>query len=393
MYKYNTKVAIIFIFLLFLINPICGILLATLFACRDRDEGFVKALIFLNILYVCALNTTKVPENDMIRYLLHYEYVPINGYKETLMWTGRLRDVLYSSLVYLLYYVTFGNQYLFIFLITFAEYWFMSMAIFKFGKEYHLPKYLIITELLILFFFTQYFGLTFHLVRQVLATCIFFYALTFRSISFRKFLLWSIVSLGIHSSIGVLVVMSILPMMKRRLRLIEIGYLVLFAAFFVVIASTFAAFLLDNFEVEGSIEYTLSRAAGMEGAADNTAGMQLTGLVFSVITLILCLIEWGEKSDMKYPIVINLALATALMVIGLTSSPLIQYRFYFFLYSFFPLLIPLFLRKKIELSKMFCFAMVAFLMVLFYVRLNHVFQFAPVEQALFSPYPFLIKLF
>lgn len=378
--------------LVFIINPLLGIFLASLIAIGNKSIDGVKPLMVFAILYLCALNTTKVPESDMVRYLQQYELVPSVGYWETVMWAGTVKDILYSTLVYLLYYATFGNHYFFIIVITFIEYWFIFMAIYKFGKEYNLPKYIIVVEVLILSFFVQFFSLTLHLIRQMLATCIFFYALTFRNTSIKKFWLFSIVAMGFHSSVGVLVLLSVIPATKRRLKSFEIGYLILFALFFVVILSFFAHFILGSFDVGGSVEYTLSRAANMEGAQDNTAGMSRIGLVFSIATIILCMIERGEKKEMKYPVIVNIAFVMAFIVVGLSASPLIQYRFFFFLYSFFPLLLPLFMRKNEIVSKTICIMAVALMMVWFYARLNHVFEYAPVEEALLYPYPMLIQL-
>ena len=302
--------------ILFLFNPLGGIIAAALCACSYKNDNSIKLLMVLAMLYLCAMNTTKVPENDMYRYLAMFENVPYTGYFGTLISfnhsAAAVKDAAYGTLVYILYYLTFGNQYLFIFIVSFLGYWFMFMAIFKFGKESKLPSYMIVTQVMILSFFTQYFSMTFHLVRQVFAACIFIYALTFRNTSFLKYALWCIVAIATHSSVVLIVAFSFVPMMKRRLKMVELVYLALFAAFSVVIISSFAEFLLDTVELDDSMEYTLNRAANMEGAEDSTGAIKFVGFVLTIVAIILFYIEWKRSGKMLYPIVINIVLVVAL---------------------------------------------------------------------------------
>ena len=384
------------IVILFLFNPLGGIIVAALCACFYKNDNCIKLLMILAMMYLSAMNTTKVPENDMYRYLAMFENVPYNGYYGTLISfnhsAAAVKDAAYGTLVYILYYLTFGNQYLFIFIVSFLGYWFMFMAIFKFGKESKLPNYMIVTQILILSFFTQYFSMTFHLVRQVLATSVFFYALTFRVSSVKKYLAWCFLSASIHSSIVLVIAFSLLPMMTRRLKSIEIGALALFAAFSVFIISSFAEFLLDTVEFEDSMEYTLNRAANMEGAEDSTKGLQLLGIILTLVSMALCLIERNMKKKMIFPIVVNMGLAMSFMTFGLSASPLLQYRFFFYMYSFLPFIYLIIVRKAKGFAKPLCFITVALLIFRFYITYDKVFEYVPVEEALLNPYPLLIKL-
>ncbi len=391
----NDETIILFSSVLFLINPLISILLTAYFAYTYKSEKFIKVLMIFSMLYLCALNTTKVPENDMMRYLESYQRVPRFSLEGFLMRSGLMKEVAYQTLVYILYYVTIGNQYLFIFVVSFLGYWFMFMSIFKFGKEYNLPIYIIVTEVLFLSFFLQYFSLTFHLIRQVLATSVFIYALTFRNTSFWRYLLFCFFAILFHSAVGILVFLSIIPIMKRRLKMKEIGLFIVFAAFCIIILTTFASYALFILESEESnqMTYALSRVAGMEGAHDSTTfGLGRLSISLSIIMIILCMIERNKKKAMYYPVVVNVCLVMSFMILGLSASPLVQLRFFFFVYSFLPLLFPIFLREKINISKAICFVTIVVLIVLFYARLNHVFEYVSEEEALLLPYPSLIKL-
>ena len=389
---------IIAIAILFLFNPLGGIIVAALCACSYKNDNSIKLLMVLAMMYLCAMNTTKVEENDMIRYIAHFEDVPYNGYLGTLVAfnhsaAGGVKDAAYGTLVYVLYYLTYGNQYLFIFIVSFLGYWLMFMAIYKFGKEYKLPNYIIVTQVLILSFFTQYFSMTFHLVRQVLAACFFFYALTFKETSFKKYILWCILAIATHSSVAFIVAFSFVPMMKRRLKLKEVGALALFAAFSVVLLSSFAIFVLDTVELEESLEYSLDRVANMEGAEDSTKGLQLVGFVLTAISIVLCLYEREMGKKMIYPIIINLTLLISFMTFGLSNSPLLQYRFFFYIYSFLPFVYITFVRRCKGMAKPICFVTVLFLVIRFYLTYDKVFEYAPIDEVLTNPYPLLIKLY
>lgn len=381
---------------LFLINPLGGIIATSFYACLKKNSNGIKLLMILCMMYLCALNTTKVEENDMIRYIAHFEDVPYNGYLGTLVAfnhsaAGGVKDAAYGTLVFLSYYLTAGNQSLFIFIVTFLGYWLMFMTIYKFGKEYKLPNYMIVTQVLVLSFFTQYFSMTFHLIRQVLGACIFFYALTFKETSFKKYLLLCILAIATHSSVAFIVAFSFVPMMKRRLKLKEIGALAIFAAFSVIILSSFAIFVLDTVELEGSLEYSLGRVAQMEGAEDSTKGLQIIGVILTLISLVLCMLEREMGKKMLYPIIINLALLMSFMIFGLTTSPLLQYRFFFYMYSFLPFIYITLVRRYKGMAKPICFVTIVFLIVRFYLTYDKVFEYAPIDEAILNPYPLLIK--
>lgn len=381
---------------LFLLSPITAILGTALNSSKDRSYNSIKGLMVLLILYLSALNTTKVPFSDMIVYLNMFNDVPKNGFLGTLgFWSsGGFKDPFYSLLVYVSYYITFGNQYLFIFFVTFLEYWFMFMALYKFGKSYKLPSHIMVTQVLVLAFFTQYFSLTFHLTRQILAASVFFYALTFRKESIIKYLLGCGAAVAIHSSVGIMIIFTLFPQFQRRLKIREIALLAVFAIFSIVILSTFATFVLKSVELAGSVEGTFSRMANMEGETDTTSGLnQLLGIVFSIIFILLFFFERNNNEKMCYPIVVNLGLVIALLILSLAASPLIQYRFFFFLYSILPFLFPLIMRKNLSWSKVICVIMSLFIVVRFFLTYDHFFEYAPVDEALLYPYFLLIKLF
>lgn len=381
--------------ILFLLFPVLGIIIATFFAIKIENRQLILFLLVLLVLYLSALNTTKVPVSDMMVYLRMYNSVPQNGYHNTLMFLTKgstTKDVGYASLVYLLYYIFSGNQYLFIFTVSIFTLSFFFVAIYKFGIEYGFPSYLIVAELLAIAFFTQYFSLTFHLVRQELATSIFFYALTFRHLSIKRFIVWSIVASSIHSSIVAIIMFSIIPFMNQELTVKKMAILVGGALSFAVLASSLGAFLSDNYELEGSIGYSVSRMAEAGGGEQDLVKMSRIIYVFSALILILSVIEmFKNKGKVVYPEVINICFVWSVLVLGMSVSPLLQKRFYFIEYNFLPFVIFLFFRHNPQLLKVVCICVVFFLEVRFYANLNNAFQYAPFEEVLVEPFFKLIN--
>ena len=347
-------------------------------------------------MYFGALNTTKVPESDMLSYIDMFNSVPHNGYANTLLYNVRegsaAKDLGYSSLVYVLYYVLFGNSYLFIFMISSIIFLFYFIAIYKIGVEYNLPAYLIVSELIVIAFFSQYFSLTFHLVRQELATSLFFYALTFRTSSIKSYIVWCVVASLMHSAIIVIVLFSFVPFIKQELTIRGMAVLVGIAIFFFTLASTLGTFILDNYELEGTVEYNVARITQMSGAQDKVKSSGIL-YIFSLGLLSLSAFEMiRNKGNVVYPLIVNLCFIWCVLVLGMAVSPLLQYRFYFIEFNFLPFLGFLLFRHNPKLLKAICFCTVSFLMVRFYASLNNVFQYATIEEALAKPFFLLLRV-
>ncbi len=381
---------------LFFLLPILGIIAAMFFAIKTDNKQLILFLIVLLVLYLSALNTTKVPKSDMVNYLEMFNSVPNNGFTNTLYYgtrgRGGAKDLGYTLLVYVLYHITFGNQYMFIFIVSAITFSFYFFSVYKFGVDNNLPVYLIVSELLVIAFFTQYFSLTFHLIRQELATSLFFYALTFRVSSIKKFIVWSVVASTMHSGIIVMIFFSFLPFMGQELSIKRIIVLICLALGFATLASKMGTFMLDNYELEGTAEYNVTRMAEMVGAQDR---VQSTGLlyVFSAALLLFSSIEMiRNRGNVVYPLIVNLCFIWSVLVLGMSVSPLLQYRFYFMEFNFLPFVTFLLFRRNPKILKAVCFCVVIFFVVRFYAILNHVFYYVPIEEALCDPFFMLINI-
>lgn len=118
----------------------------------------------------------------------------------------------------------------------------------------------------------------------------------------------------------------------------------------------------------------------------------MLGIVFPILFIILCFMESQRNEKMAYPIVINLGLIIAMLILSLSVSPLIQNRFFFFLYSILPFLFPLLMRRNVGLSKIICVTTSIFLVVRFFMTYDHFIKYVPADEALLYPFFLLIKI-
>ena len=74
-----------------------------------------------------------------------------------------------------------------------------------------------------------------------------------------------------------------------------------------------------------------------------------------------------------------------LFVLAYTRAPLIQYRFFYYSYSFIPLMIPLLFSKQPEAGA-YCFVASAFFIIRFFATLNGgAWDYAPVDNLFVQP--------
>lgn len=382
--------------IVFLINPLVGILIATFRSIYSSQSQPIVLVLVLTAIYLSALNTTKMPVSDMAVYLDMFQKVPQNGFQKTLSYLSTLgdsKDVAYSSIVYLSYYLFEGNQYVFIFIISFVSFTLAFLSIYKFGIDNEEQNYLVIAKIFTLAFFTQYFSLSFHLVRQELATSIFFFALTFKADSLGKYLMGCIIAVLVHSSILVIVLLSLIPFMNRILKIREIMYLVLFSTSFIIVFSSISSFLLLRWSMSGELLKNVMRLSEMQGMQDasNVMGANII-ILFSLFLGILSLMEILRKQETMYNIITNLCFVWSILILSLAASPLLQYRFFFIEYTFLPFMLYMPLYSKSTLLPYLCFCVVSFLIIRFFMTFNNVFQYTPLEGALLDPLFMLMKL-
>jgi hypothetical protein len=388
----------IILFMVFLLNPLIGILLSVAYAVSGKSYNLIIPLMIFCALYMAAINTTKQIDGDEMVYLFQFSEVPANGLYKTLTYMSETKDYVkepaYGLLVFILYYLTLGNEMLFIAIVTIIIYIVFFAAVYNIFKENKSPNRIIVASVLTVVFFNQYFYLTAHLIRQLMATSVFFLALSHKSESIKKYLLLCLLSYTIHSSMILLILISLIPAMSRlfnKKTLILAGCVTfLFATLFPFIAEH----ILNHVGLSGDLGTAMVRAANAEGLKDASEGLEQSLVLLMTIPLIsISSYVTIRNKPQIMPIVYNLCLIWCLFVICLSFSPLIQYRFFFVLYSFFPIIIYAIASYNRSFMRYFPFFICAFFIYRFYSTIGAAgFVYAPAINLILYPYPLIINL-
>lgn len=376
--------------MVFVVWPLLGIFCSLCWALSANLKERVWPFMLFLSLYLCAINSTKVPESDMIGYLEMFSKAKANGLVGTIkFWDAdKFKEIAYGTFVYLSSFVLDDSKGLFIAVITFLTYLFIFKAIYITHKGEKTTNYILIAAAISLAFFNQYFTLTAHLIRQILATSIFLYAISLRISNIKEHWLWLAIAFSIHNAVGVLIALSLIPHIKKRPNIFTLcilcGIIVLFTTFFPKIANT-----LENI-VDS---YAIQRASSAEGASDGLEIDIIAAIIVFVPLGIISFINSLKKRPGISPIYSNMTILLILLVVGLSFSPLLQYRFFFFAYSFIPFIIPYLFREGSILSKLYCFAFSCLFIARFFLTFeNSAWRYAPLDTIIFAPYWELLQI-
>ena len=240
----NTDISLITISgSIYLFNPILGIFVLSLILLSNTDVSD-RAYYFLYIcigLFYGLLNTTRVPESDLLKYKYLFDDASLFQFLDYLK--GFKTDIIYYAINYILNMLLFGNFNLYIILITFLQYYLILISLHKFfikqGKDW------IIIGAFLLFLSAPVFFSSIHLLRQMLAASIFIYFIVEKIIN-NKNIWWLIPIAGlIHSSSIVLFIISYIPELRKRINVKNIAT-VFFIGIILIYVGSYIISILDQ---------------------------------------------------------------------------------------------------------------------------------------------------
>ena len=354
-----------------------------------------RKLTFLFIAFACymaVINASKFPEGDQSNYWAVYMKVP----KEGLMWAINhvygFRDAtngkefmngLYN---FFGYYLTAGHYGLYIFINTlfvYIPFFYIIKELFKDKKN---GKYAILTGVICLCFFTQFFNLTIHLQRQVLAFSIFLYAMYLKAKTGKTNYLLLFIAIFTHSTI-----LFFIPFLyfdffyermtiKRAIQVLVLGVVIIF-----VVSRLMMAKEIEQLD-DNALSYSLNRIH-MGGGADDLEFHLSNFLVFNIPLLYISLKKMFSKglSRMEY-IINNTYLLLFIFVLSFTGSDLVQYRFSFFTYGYIGFLLPALLKDTNRYCKTYYLIISLFFVARFYLTFNQItWSYDPIWKSLLFP--------
>lgn len=399
MNNYNDKIKaqnVLFVScLLYLACPLLGLLILLTFILsriNNKNKKIIYLFFFLLSLYLGLINSSKIPVTDQLMYYEAYNMVPQRNILENLMGIYGDRELTPKEMGFGLlnligYYITMGNYPLFITLFTVLLYMLYFDAIYKWFYYIHVqqPVFYIISAILILAFFIQFFNLTIHLQRQMLATAVVVHAIIQTVIKDKVAWSSAILSLTLHTSVGIFLPLFIFYSYIKKLSLIKILSVVGFFIFLMAGLSTLATSLTSIIGVD---MYALNRLEGMNNAGrEDAMPMTLVMLISFPLTLIsLKNIHFVNKYKIRSnEIVLYVFYFFLISFSAFNPNNTMQYRYFMMSYGFIPFILPVFFRKLNQLEFLYLLVLPVFLILRFYFTFESIpFTYAPLEIILFG---------
>ena len=382
----NSKVAIILLFVIFFIYPLAGIVGTTFVILRHKSQRWLLPTLFIMLaVYMGIINATKIPESDQVQYMNAYRLVPYQTIWESLTniygrtdGVGTTKEMGYGLLNLVGYYLSFGYYPLFILLFTVVLYLIYFKSIYKLYSFCNITDKIphVIAACFILCFFSQFFNLTIHLQRQVIATAVMIYCIVSYCEQGKPNWILILIATSLHTSVVLFVPLFFIRYFFKNLGLKQI--LLIIIVMVTLIASLFvlALKLLPLIGLYG-IE-RLAKAGLSQEKAFETSFM----LFFSAPLLFIAL--KNILRDRKHPNhgenLFYLFYIYVLLFSLLTPDATMKYRYFMMSYAFWPIILPLLFKRPTIIAKSYLFLVSTFFFFRFFITFNDMtWKYAPME--------------
>ncbi|MCM1140044.1 MAG: EpsG family protein [Muribaculum sp.] len=383
------------------INPLLGFALALLGAVTAPGEwkqNRVQLITFVvtAAVWISLVNITKQISSDQINYTNIFLNVPEKGLYGTLFetWENSSKEPVYSFITWVLYWLTGGSVRLFYFLLSFSIYSILFAAVYRIYRSTLQAKGAFICGILVIVFFTQYFVITVHLIRQVLAASVVMYAISYRATTGRNTWVILAVAVLIHTSALLLAGLSIVPWFYRRLSLFRASISV--ACFIPIIV--FNSILVEKLGGSGieALNYSLERLSQEDNTDNEHISISLMLMIFVPLSIVGIKLLWEaymsrkedyDKGSTQTPLlpIVYLFFLLMLFVLSFSKSNLIQYRFFYYSYTFVPILVPLLISRGYWAKPYWVMVSVFFIVRFFLIHNTSGMQYCDVQDLLWQP--------
>lgn len=387
--------------ILLMLNPAYAAVYTMMYALRRNTYSSVLLFAIALGFFASVLNMTKMPEADQLEYLKQFQQTDKVGFVETLKYggSGKIREPFYGIYVFISYYFLGGTTKLFFFQTSFLSLFFHYLALINISIRYKYSSYLVITGIISLTFFTQFYGLTLHLIRQVLATGLVLWAISLRArndISYKIYMPLMLIASYMHSTSILLVIMSFIPNINDRLTYKRLVLFVLLSSMMAVLFPHVSNLIYSGQNSDGFATYALARAQMAEGMSDNPYGENMdskTLYSMAMPLMFICMFFYYKRRISVPPMFVNLCIMMCVFVCSVSYSPLIQYRYFFYLYSFLIFLIPASISiVRTTLSKWCCLIISVSMVSYFLLTFTKHWTYWEFPDILIYPFPILLLL-
>ncbi|QNF32324.1 EpsG family protein [Adhaeribacter swui] len=352
--------------ILFILNPFISIVLLGILLAIDKtiDKKFYYIFYLLLAFFLGFINMTKVPESDLGFHASKYLYVSQYSFLDYLSWFEK--EPVFYAFNYIFYYISGGSVKFWVFVITVFPYFILFISLDKFHSKVNVNKRYILFSIVLAAFFPQLFSLSAHLIRQFIAGAIIVYFLVDKLIYGNNKWWLAILGVLIHSTSILIFPLAYLSFLKEKLGKGNIVYFV-GLIFILFTYQYFAQLLLPYFTGIESIHYILERAS-----VDNTFELEkfsaLNYVFIGVLLVITLYNQYKEELDINitgFNHLANIILLFVIFILMNLRQTELALRLFFYLFFFFPLIVPLVLKKN-PFDKKFSFASVSISIILFF---------------------------
>ena len=349
----NWNKIIVDLLLFSILPPIIGIpmmIIKILLNNKAKYSDYLSFMICIAI-YFAAINATKRPGGDQWQYWAAYMNVPAIGFFKSLIYiygldlekeangiSGEFMNGVYN---YLGYYLTFGYYPLFAAIITFTNYIFNFLGIYKYAKTLKNPHIPIVCGILILSFFYLYFQYILHIQKQFLAQSIMMYVLSSYAVTGKlKKKEWFLMVCAIFTHAATLLFVPLILYKPLRAKLTKKGLLFLGVVFsiLVILGPRLAGNVMFS-DSNSALIYSLSRLSESETNNDGL-GLVWTQVIVIAVPIALIILKklWLDKKNLnnEQAFILNIILLLLLTVTAMFKQPLAQYRYFMMIIAFMP---------------------------------------------------------
>lgn len=385
----------IFFYLLFVWCPLFGIVVYAIYLCHQEEisVGKLSALAVMLSLYLGGLAVTKELLGDFLEYSRYFYDVPKYDLWSYIRHFGK--EPVYYGYTYLSYYLFGGSWNLFVISITTMNYLLLSYSILKIGVALKASISNVVVALFFMAFFFQEFAAIGNMLRQGLAQSMTVAFLVRWYIVGKRSWWLALLALGVHTSCLPVLCVGLLPIIRKRLAMRDVGRLFVFLA---VLAGLFL--LLGRFLVHlPFVGYIFERLTNHEQLLSADSWQTEVGLqpaMIALLFLLFVMIGWVYRNgklaeDSRLYVFINLNLLFSLMMVACEALGMyyLQLRYFFYLYAFQNTLFVIFLHETVFLHKhaFRLLATCALVVYFFYNFSNNIFSYIPVVEAFVYPLP------
>lgn len=367
--KIDTKELKLFSAVLFLINPLLGFL--TIFNVLFSNWKVNKSklinlfIIFLSF-FLAFLNSSKVPDNDLIHHGM--QYLMVENYS-FLQYLGAIyKEPLLYVFNYFFFYLSNGSFIFWVIAFTFFSYFLFFQAVKMFFLKINAPTSQLVFGLVLAAFFPQLFSLSAHLIRQFIANAFFIYFAVDKI--FYKRNKWWLVVAGIFthaSSIILFFLVYFTPLRDfKKHKFLNIALIVLLLSYQFI-----GKILLYFFGgINDTFKYILERASG-----DTTFDLGNFQTLNYVMMLVMIAIVLTSKKTIKRQLgrisessedsknatvnknvgshliqndlrfFFSIMIVFSFFILANLNQSELSNRLFFYLFFYFPFVVPLFIAK------------------------------------------------